>query len=116
MTPVVSHDPLPLRHAAQRFFEQRRSSACLLRSCSWVPSPRYHCKSRQALTQVWLIDPTSGDELAALTPPGNFRVSDAAFSPDNRIVAVAYDRHILLWDLPTLRQQLAGLSLEWPEK
>jgi WD40 repeat protein len=63
--------------------------------------------------QVWLLDPATGEELAILTPQGNSSVVGLAFSPDDQTLAVAHARHIQLWDLRTLRRQLAGLGLDW---
>jgi WD40 repeat protein len=66
--------------------------------------------------QVWLIDSATGEELATLTPQGSFQVADIAFSPDDRTVAIVHNRHIVLWDLPALRRQLAELGLDWPDR
>ncbi len=64
-------------------------------------------------SHVWLIDPVTGNELATLTPPGNSRVEGLAFSPDDQTLAVSHGRKIVLWDLRSLRQQLAALGLDW---
>jgi hypothetical protein len=62
---------------------------------------------------VWLLDPDNGNELAALTPPGNAQVTGIVFSPDDHTLAVSHGRRILLWDIPNLRRQLASLGLDW---
>jgi len=64
-------------------------------------------------SQVWLIDPETGNELATLTPPGNSQVEGLAFSPDDQTLAVSHSREIVFWDLRSLRQQLAALALDW---
>ncbi len=63
--------------------------------------------------QVWLIDPVTGAELATLIPQGNPQVEGLAFSPDDQTLAVAHNRDIVLWNLPSLRRQLAALGLDW---
>jgi WD40 repeat protein len=63
--------------------------------------------------QVWLFDSVSGEELAVLTRHGNIRVTQFAISADDTTFAVVHGSHILLWNLPTLRRQLAGLGLDW---
>jgi WD40 repeat protein/tRNA A-37 threonylcarbamoyl transferase component Bud32 len=65
---------------------------------------------------VWLIDPATGAELTRLTPQGEARIEGLAFSPDDQRLAVVHERDMVLWNLPSLRRQLAELGLDWSEK
>src|SRR5262249_19613761 len=63
---------------------------------------------------VRLIDPSSGRELATLTPPGPMTFSWLRFSPDGgRLAAATEDHAIRLWDLGAVRRQLAAMGLDW---
>jgi serine/threonine protein kinase/WD40 repeat protein len=63
---------------------------------------------------VRLVDPVSGAELARLTPPARLLITSLAFSPDGNQLAVGSENAVLqLWDLGSLRRQLAGLGLDW---
>jgi WD40 repeat protein len=60
-----------------------------------------------------LIDAASGEELASM--PANQSVfARLAFSPDDRLLAVAsVDHHVLIWDIAELRGELRRLGLDW---
>jgi WD40 repeat protein len=68
--------------------------------------------------QVSLIDPTNGNELAVL--PITVRsdsidtLGELRFTADGRkLVVVADARRIQIWDIATLREQLAAVDLDW---
>jgi WD40 repeat protein len=64
--------------------------------------------------EVALVDPATGQELAALAPPDSGAISWLSFSPDGGRLAVAtVDQVVYLWDLGLIRQQLAALNLDW---
>jgi hypothetical protein len=67
----------------------------------------------RTLTDVQLVDPTTGRALATLQCPEPRQVSWLCFSPggDRLAVATAGD-HIRLWDLGLIRQQLAAIGLD----
>jgi serine/threonine protein kinase/WD40 repeat protein/Tfp pilus assembly protein PilF len=61
-----------------------------------------------------LVDPSSGQELATLTAPDPHIITCLCFSPDGtQLAAATQDNIIHLWDLRTLRQELATRQLDW---
>jgi WD40 repeat protein len=63
---------------------------------------------------VRLLTPGSWEELADLEPPSPQYLSDLAFSPDGgQLAAAAETKQIHLWDLRSIRQQLAAMKLDW---
>ena len=62
---------------------------------------------------IRLVDPRGGEELARLTSPDTSILKTLRFSPDGRWLAAAAGSNVRLWDLRTLRTELAGLSLNW---
>jgi WD40 repeat protein len=63
---------------------------------------------------LWLIDPATGQRLAALTPPEPAMTGAICFSPDNSLLAAALmDGTVQVWDLRALRQALALENLDW---
>jgi WD40 repeat protein len=71
-----------------------------------------------SLTQwlVALLDPSTGRELARLEHPNAQMISELVFSPSGQQLAVATEGHVIqLWDIKRLRQELAGLKLDWAD-
>jgi WD40 repeat protein len=66
-------------------------------------------------SQVRLVDPHSGAEIARLTVPEQTRVGPQCFSPDGaQLVAVGPESQLLyIWDLRALRAALKELGLDW---
>jgi WD40 repeat protein len=64
---------------------------------------------------VQLLDPKTGEVLADLTAPNPQEIHHLSFSPNNTLLAVAGADGMQLWDLRTLRQELATLHLDWLE-
>jgi WD40 repeat protein len=63
---------------------------------------------------ITLMHPQTGEELATLTAPDPQNLSRVAFSADgNRLVATTVGRAIHVWDLHTLRCELAGMGMDW---
>jgi len=63
---------------------------------------------------VRLLRTGSWEELAELEPPTPQYISDLTFSPDGgQLVAASETKQIHLWDLRSIRQQLAELKLDW---
>ena len=63
---------------------------------------------------IRLLNPVTGEELATLTAPDPVNLSRLAFCADgSRLAATAIGRSIQLWDLRTLRRELAKLGLDW---
>jgi WD40 repeat protein len=63
---------------------------------------------------VSLIEAATGRVAVRLANPTETSVSATAFSPNGRYLAVTLvDQSAQLWDLDTLRQQLATLGLDW---
>jgi WD40 repeat protein len=63
---------------------------------------------------VRLVDPATGGEFATLTAPEPQGISWLCFSPDGTRLAAATAAHVVhLWDLRRIRQQLAGMNLDW---
>jgi WD40 repeat protein len=70
----------------------------------------------RTLTDVQLVDPTTGRALATLRAPERRQVSWLCFSPDGDHLAVATaGDHVQLWDLRLIHRQLAALGLEWEQ-
>ena len=68
----------------------------------------------RTLTDVQLVDPTTGRALATLQAPEPRQVSWLCFSPDGDRLAVATTGdHVQLWDLRLIRRQLAAMGLDW---
>jgi WD40 repeat protein len=66
------------------------------------------------LTDVQLVDPTTGQALATLHAPDPRQVAWLGLSHDGGRLAVATaGDHVQLWDLRLIRQQLAALGLDW---
>ena len=64
--------------------------------------------------EIHLIDFASRQTVAIFEGPGEGRVVDLAFSPDSELLAAARDRgEVQLWNLPTVRRELAKLQLDW---
>jgi len=63
---------------------------------------------------VQLIDPDTGQELASLSVPSGGAVNGLAFSPDGSQLAVAVQWNVInIWDLRSIRRQLADIGLDW---
>ncbi len=61
-----------------------------------------------------LVVPATGQELAALEAPENFIAADLSFSLDGAILAASVaPGRLRLWDLRRIREQLAGMGLDW---
>jgi WD40 repeat protein len=67
----------------------------------------------RTLTDVQLVDPTTGRALATLQAPEPRQVSWLCFSPDGARLAVATGDHVQLWDLGLIRRRLAAMGLDW---
>src|SRR5262249_10532426 len=68
----------------------------------------------RSLTDVQLVDPTTGRTLVTLQAPEPQQVSWLCFSPDGARLAVATTGdHVRLWDLGLIRRQLAAMGLDW---
>ncbi|MBI4601565.1 MAG: protein kinase [Planctomycetes bacterium] len=68
----------------------------------------------QSRTLVALVDPSSGQELVRLEGPDALHLSWLCFSADGRWLAASSESHrIQVWDLATVRSQLASLGLDW---
>jgi WD40 repeat protein len=68
-----------------------------------------------SFSQVRLVNPHTGAEIARLTVPEQTRVSPQCFSPDGaQLVAVGTESDLLyIWDLRALRAELKELRLDW---
>jgi WD40 repeat protein len=63
---------------------------------------------------VQLIDVATGQDLASLVSPDPRRIGHLAFSPDgSQLTAACADGVLQVWDLRSLRRQLAELGLDW---
>ena len=68
----------------------------------------------RTLTDVQLVDPTTGKALATLHAPEPRQVSWLCFSPDGDRLAVATSSdHVQVWDLRLIRRQLSAVGLDW---
>lgn len=66
------------------------------------------------LRAVHLIDLPTFETLAVLRPPGATEIQAVRFSPDGtRLAAVGDALRLRVWNLPALRQCLAGFGLDW---
>jgi WD40 repeat protein len=62
---------------------------------------------------IRLVDPLTGIPLATLQSPDSTQIDCLRFSPDGKRLAVGGDNAIRIWDLETIRRQLAPLGLDW---
>jgi WD40 repeat protein len=63
---------------------------------------------------IRLFEPSSGRELATLEAPEPQTLTGLAFSPDgSRLAAVTPTSVVHVWDLRTVRQELAAMKLHW---
>lgn len=70
----------------------------------------------RTLTDVQLVDPTTGRSLAVLHAPEPRHVSWLCFSPDSDRLAVATTGdHVQLWDLGLIRRHLSAIGLDWDQ-
>ena len=61
-----------------------------------------------------LLNVATGKKLASLPSPEPGRIGHLAFSADGgRLAAACADGVLQVWDLPSLRRQLADLGLDW---
>jgi WD40 repeat protein len=68
----------------------------------------------RTLTDVQLIDATTGHALATLRAPEPRQVTWLCFSPTGDRLAVATSGdHVQLWDLRLIRRHLAKMGLDW---
>jgi WD40 repeat protein len=65
------------------------------------------------MSGVSLLDPTTLSEVAALASPEPGLILGLHFSPDGSTLAVVTSGTVHLWDLRKLREELAGLGLDW---
>jgi WD40 repeat protein len=64
--------------------------------------------------EIHLIDFATRQTLAIFEGPGESRIVAIEFSPDGKILAAARDRgEVQLWEIPSLRSELAKLKLDW---
>ncbi len=85
-----------------------------------VPGPLAFSAGGRALAiasapdQPKLMDPETAEEIATLEPPEPYNLSWLCFSANGRwLVASTYQHAVEVWDLGTLRAQLAGMGLDW---
>jgi serine/threonine protein kinase/WD40 repeat protein len=65
-------------------------------------------------TKVRLFNATTGEILGVLERPDSWTVTSLSFSPDGTQLAVCEGKNALhLWDLRTIRQELAQMHLDW---
>jgi tetratricopeptide (TPR) repeat protein len=66
--------------------------------------------------QIQLADAATGHELARLTTLRSITPVPLAFSPNGtKLVASTREKTVLIWDLSSIRSQLAGRNLDWDE-
>jgi WD40 repeat protein len=71
----------------------------------------------RTLTDIQLVDPTTGRALATLQAPEPRQVSWLCFSPDGDRLAVATaGDHVRLWDLGLIHRRLAAMGLDWDHR
>jgi WD40 repeat protein len=59
------------------------------------------------------VDVATAGELGSM-PTSQSVLAGLAFSPDDRLLAVASeDHHVLIWDIDKLRAELRRLGLDW---
>ena len=64
--------------------------------------------------QVLLFDFVNRRELTTLTAPDAYALSRLCFNHDGTELAASTDNHVVqLWDLRTIRRQLASMGLDW---
>ena len=69
---------------------------------------------RHSPTQLRIIDPGTGRQLAELQPPEQRTILWHCLSPDGRRLAAASPGgSIRVWDLHLIRRQLAEKGLDW---
>ena len=69
---------------------------------------------RSGRSNVLLIETATGRELALLESPEPHDISHLCFTADDTKLVVALNQHPLrVWDLRRIRQQLAGMGLDW---
>ncbi len=67
-----------------------------------------------APARVRLLDPATGDEFATLEDPHMHRPNWMSFTPDGTQLVIAADNRVIhVWDLRSLRAQLADFGLDW---
>jgi WD40 repeat protein len=65
---------------------------------------------------VQLVDPDTGQELATLTAPEPHVITGLSFDAAGDVLAAVTQDHLVqVWDLRTLRRELAAQGLAWPE-
>jgi WD40 repeat protein len=63
---------------------------------------------------IHLLDPTTGDRVAALEAPEPQQLLHLCFSPDGSRLAAACGTHVIqVWDLRLIRRQLQVMGLAW---
>jgi WD40 repeat protein len=68
----------------------------------------------QSLGKVLLLDAGDGRELAVLEAADPQMITEICFSPDGTLLAAACEtRRIQLWNLRSIRRQLATINLDW---
>lgn len=67
--------------------------------------------------EVRLVETATGRELARLTAPDPVNLTPLCFTPDGGrlIVSPNPKSALIVWDIRTLRRQLAGLGLDWDD-
>jgi serine/threonine protein kinase/WD40 repeat protein len=89
----------------------------LKRTSHWPPDLRVAPDGTLALlftmSDLRLLDPESLKELATLSAPEPGLLQGVEFSPDGRTLLTTTSGTVHLWDLGRLRQELAGLGLDW---
>ena len=65
------------------------------------------------MSDIRLLDPESLEELATLSAPQPGLLQGVEFSPDGTTLYSTAVGTVQLWDLRRLRQELAGLGLDW---
>lgn len=69
---------------------------------------------RHSPNQLRILDPSTGIELATLRPPGHQIMSWHRLSPDgNYLAAAGAGNLIFLWDIGSIRRQMADRGLDW---
>ncbi len=66
-------------------------------------------------SDVLLLEPETGRELALLEGQASHIVSWIGFSHDGTKIAITTESHLIqIWNLAQLRRQLEALKLDWP--
>lgn len=67
-----------------------------------------------SLGKVLLLDAAEGRELAVLEACDAQMITELCFNPDGTLLAAACEtRRIQVWDLRSIRRQLAAINLDW---